>query len=313
MILLFIIAFKQGATGYLKAELISEVFFLPFYYYSIRDYFKFSWNYSYLRNLLLFCLPIIPGFLSSWVLNLSDRIFLERYFTTAEVGIYSLGYQIAGLVLLFTTAFKSAYDPYFYHIANTKSGDEAKRILYKTNHIFLIVLILTSFMISFFAKDGVILFFNSKYYPAYQIVPLVSFGYLFSQNTALLNVMIYQEKKTKVVMYITIISALANIGLNFLIIPIWGIYGAAVSTLISYFILFVLSYILAKKYFFIPFNWNQLIPVLLGCLFVYSMTFIISFENVILSLIVKTSIILAIFTLFFLKYRPLILNIIRNK
>ena len=100
-------------------------------------------------------MPIIPGILSAWILNLSDRIFIERFFSTTEVGIYSLGYQISGLVLIFSVAFKKAYDPYFYKIANSRSLHFAKRQLYNTNFIFVIVLLFATFVISFFAKEGI--------------------------------------------------------------------------------------------------------------------------------------------------------------
>ena len=57
---------------------------------------------------------MIPALLCAWILNLSDRIFIERYFTLTDVGIYSLGYKIGGLVLILSNAFNKAYEPLFY-------------------------------------------------------------------------------------------------------------------------------------------------------------------------------------------------------
>lgn len=313
LVLVYIMVLKEGALGYLKAEVISDVIFIPIYYLTIRKSIKFSFNYTMLRSLLVFSLPIIPGILSAWVLNLSDRIFLERYFSTSDVGIYSLGYQIAGLVLLFTTAFKSAYDPYFYKIANTKTREEASVILYKTNHVFLVILILSTFVISFFSKEAIVIFFNSTYYPAIQIVPLVSLGYLFSQNSALLNVMVYQEKKTKVIMYLTIISAITNIGLNFLLIPVLGIIGAAITTVLSYGVLFILTYNYAKKYYFIPFNWGQLLPILISCIILSLGFYFLDISNIFLSLGIKILVSFTILLFFALKYKSQIFQIFNFK
>lgn len=313
LILYFLIVMKEGAAGYLKAEMLSGFIFAPLYYIFIRDEIVITWNFSMLKSVMAFSLPILPGVISSWVLNLSDRIFISKFYSTTEVGIYSLGYQIAGLVLLFTTAFKSAYDPYFFRIANTKKRDEAVKILYKTNHIFLIILIAVSFGIAFFAKEVVIIFFNETYYPSYQIVPIISLGYFFSQNSALLNTMVYQEKKTKVVMYITIISAGVNIVLNFLLIPLWGILGAAIVTLISYFIIFILTYFLARRHFFVPYNWNHLIPLFAASIIIYVFFSFMDFHNIYYLLILKMTTLLAVLSIVFLKYKSSILGILFNK
>jgi O-antigen/teichoic acid export membrane protein len=204
---------------------------------------------------------------------------------------------------LFTTAFKSAYDPYFFKIANSRPKDEAVSILYKTNHVFLLVLILTSFLITIYSKEAIFIFFNETYYPAMQVVPLVSLGYLFSQNSALLNVMVYQEKKTKVIMYITIICAALNIGLNFILIPMYGIIGAAFSTLICYFVLFLLTYNYAKKYYFIPFNWIQLAPIAMTLILISIIFYYIQIPNLFLSLSIKTLISAIVLIGFFFKYK----------
>lgn len=312
LVLFFLIFMKEEAVGYLKADVLSELVIVPIYYYFIRKDFRIAWNYKIFLNVLTFSLPILPNVLSAWVLGLSDRIFISKYFTTADVGIYSLGYQVAGLVLVFTTAFKTAYDPYFFKIANTREKADAVKILYKTNSVFLIILIIISFGLAFFAREGIMIFFTEAYYPSIQIVPIISLGYLFSQNSALLNTMVYQEKKTRVVMYITLISAALNITLNLILIPVWGILGAAFVALISFFIVFILSYLLAKKYFFIPYNWGQLVPVFLSCIALYFLFTVIEFSNIYYSLIIKIGAVLGIASIVFYRYKKVIFEIIRK-
>ena len=313
LILWFIIIAKKGAVGYLEAELIAAFIFLPIYYSFIYKNLILTWNFKIFKNIMFFSLPLIPSFLSAWILNLSDRIFIERYFNTEEVGIYSLGYKIAGLVLIFSMAFKKAYDPYFYKIANTENKQIATQKLYKANYVFIVVIILASFFISFFAKEGIVIFFDQRYYAAINIIPIISLAYLVSQNSALLNVMMYQEKKTKIVMYITIISALINIGLNFLLIPIMGIYGAAWATVISFFSIFIFSYFLAKKAFFIPFNWKGIAPLLLILGTIYCLFYFVNIDDIYISLLIKVLTILLIGMVLFYKYKTVIYSIIKLK
>lgn len=304
---------KEGAVGYLKADLITDLIFIPIYYYNIRKFFSFYWSFSMLKNLLLFSIPIIPGMLSAWILNLSDRIFIERNFDTYQVGIYSLGYQIAGLVLLFTSAFKSAYDPYFYKIANTYDSKTAKEKLFKTNYVFILILMFVTFIVAFFSTEAIQIFFSKKYLISAQVVPIVLLGYLFSQNSALLNNMVYQMKKTKLLMYLTLFSALINVSLNFILIPKYGILGAAWTTAISFFVIFILSYILALRYYFIPYNWRVILPALFVLICLYLFFSYIKIESPWLSIFVKSIIISLIASWLFFRYKAYLLQIVRQR
>ena len=75
-----------------------------------------------LTNTFKFTLPILPTLLSAWILNLSDRIFIDKYFNMSDVGIYSLGSKISGSVLILFGAFILAYSPYFYEKAKSQDN-----------------------------------------------------------------------------------------------------------------------------------------------------------------------------------------------
>lgn len=313
LVLLLIVGYSRGAKGYLEAELIAAIIFLPIYYYIIHKEIILVWKKQMFLNVLKFSLPIVPNILSAWVLNLSDRIFIERYFSTADVGVYSLGYQIAGLVLVFSIAFKKAYDPYFYKIANTEEKKKAKEKLYKTNYVFILILLIVSFVLSLFAREGIMLFFSTDYYNSIQIIPVISLAYLISQNSALLNVMMYQKKKTMFVMYITLGSAVLNILLNYILIPRIGIMGAAYATLISFFAVFVFSYLMAKKTFFIPYNWKKIIPafaLLAGIYLAFTYTEI---ESIFLSIVLKVLVVLLLACFFYFNNKKIILSFVKSQ
>ena len=313
IILLLIVKYGRGARGYLEAELIAATIFLPIYYYIIHKEIILVWKKQMFLNVLKFSLPIIPSILSAWILNLSDRIFIERYFSAAEVGIYSLGYQIAGLVLIFSIAFKKAYDPYFYKIANTEERKKAKEKLYKTNFVFILILLLLTFVLCLFAREGIMLFFSTDYYNSIQIIPVISLAYLISQNSALLNVMMYQKKKTKLVMYIMLGSAVLNILLNYILIPQIGIMGAAYATLISFFAVFISSYFLAKKTFFIPYNWKKIIPAFTLLVGIYLAFTYNEIETIFLSIVLKVLAVLLLACFFYVNNKKTILSFVKSQ
>ena len=224
-----------------------------------------------------------------------------------------MGYQIAGLVLVFSIAFKKAYDPYFYKIANTEEKKKAKEKLYKTNYVFILILLIVSFVLSLFAREGIMLFFSTDYYNSIQIIPVISLAYLISQNSALLNVMMYQKKKTMFVMYITLGSAVLNILLNYILIPRIGIMGAAYATLISFFAVFVFSYLMAKKTFFIPYNWKKIIPafaLLAGIYLAFTYTEI---ESIFLSIVLKVLVVLLLACFFYFNNKKIILSFVKSQ
>jgi O-antigen/teichoic acid export membrane protein len=247
---------------------------------------------------------MMPSLLSAWILNLSDRIFIERYFSLSDVGIYSLGYKIAELVLIFSGAFYTAYNPVFYKLANSENQMEAKRKLYKYNTCYVLLIMMSVFLISIFSKEAITLLLDPKYLEAYKIVPIIALAYFISQTSGLLNLSIYQEKKTLQMMYMILGSAGLNILLNFLLVPKLGAYGAAYATVLSFAAFFMVKYWYAKKCYFIPFNWNQ-IALIFAPLFaiVLLFQFIINI-NIHLSLIIKV-LVCGIIGLFFMKkYYP---------
>ena len=202
------------------------------------------------KDTLNFSLPMLPNLLAAWILNLSDRLFIEKYFNLGDVGIYSFGYKIASVVSVIAGSFFCAYAPLFYKIANTKDTETAKRSLKTYNNVFITVIILLTFIIIMFSHEIVIIIGNSNYLKAYVIIPLFAISNMISQIAGLFNLSIYQVKKSIIVMYIMLISSFSSIALNFILVPQYAIYGAAISSVISMIIMWALGYFSAKMLFY---------------------------------------------------------------
>ena len=302
-ILYFIIVSKEGAIGYLKGNLFAVIILLPIFSLISFKICNFKFKYKIFKEAFSFSLPIVPAIMTAWILNLSDRVFIERYFTLEDVGIYSLGYKIAGLVVLFTGAFSLAYDPVFFKLANSDNQKIAKKKLFSYNHIYLIITILFCFIIAFFSKEVVTILLDKKFINAYYFTPLIAFSYLFSQASGITSRFFQQSKKMKANMYISISAAVINVILNFLLIPPFGAFGAAYATILSMFLVFSVSYFYTKKYcYFIPINFKKIIPltvflILTVILFQYILDFAI-----VTSLIIKMFVFFGIGLFFIKKY-----------
>lgn len=309
--LIFIVGLNEGAIGMLKGGLFATVLIAPFYLGSTYKAIKFKFMPKYFLESIKFSAPLLPGLLFAWVLNLSDRVFLERYLTLKEVGIYSLGYKIASLILIISGGFFSAYTPNFYKLAS-EGGENSRKTLKKYNDTIIILFLAGSFIIVLFVKDIFDLFVPLKYIGALQVIPILVIGILFSQITGFLNLMIYQEKKSIQIMYLTFVGALINVSSNFLLIPILGMMGAAYATCITFILLFIIEYQFAKKGFFIPFNWKVFIPLFISLALIFLIINKIEFPNTLLSVSVKFTIIILFMAILMKKYLPQIKSILRR-
>lgn len=314
--IIFLIILRLNIAWVLSSTIFSYLIIWPFLwkYYFSRIEFKFK--KQYFLNALSFSAPMLPSLLSAWILNMSDRFFIQMYFTMEEVGIYSLGYKLASYVTVLATAFYTAYNPIFYRIANEEK--EKKHELIKYNTIYLIITIASSSFLMCFSKEIIMILFDEIYYRSYRVIQIIAFSYIFSLMTGLKNLSLYQDKKNVLNMVIVILSAALNVLTNLLLIPRYGIYGAAFSTILC----FIFQY-LAKKYYSDKGFQNKVDKkYLIYCLSILVLLFVLSeisnifILNIYITLIIKAIIFILIWGVLIIKneyFKEYILSIVKRK
>lgn len=310
-IYIFVVYFLKGVEGYLYGQVIGSLILAPIFIYITSKQVNFTFVRSYLKSALKYSIPMLPTLISVWVITAIDRVFIERYFDTSDVGIYSLGYKIAMLVTVITGSFYKAYNPFYFKIATTVIKERALTQLKKTNTVYVLIVIISTSTVSLFSKEILYIFFSPEYFESYKIVSIVSLAFGISALLGIFNLAIYQEKKTLYIMYINIIAAFINVALNFIFISKYGVLGAAWASFFSYLVVGILSYYYAKKCFYASFNyqivnWLLLILVTLNIFYYY---FELDFWTGIISKIFFINI-----TLMFIwfSFKESIQNIIKN-
>lgn len=311
-VLWFVVYKNEGAIGMLKGTLYGTICTLPIFIYITSRVINLKFRLSVLRDSLVFSIPMFPVIISSWILNFSDRIFIEHYFSTWEVGIYSLGFKLASLVLIVVSALDNTFNPVFYRIANEVNQSESIIKLKKLANYYFYITISICCLIALFSKEVIEILFNERYLKAFSIVPLLCLSYLISLSSGIFNMMIYQEKKTKLIMVATIFGATISILLNFIFIPRIGVYGAALSAIISYIITFLIKYNYAKKCYYIPIDWKYVLPFFLIAIALVSVFIYIDIENLYVSVFVKFFVVLLLILLYIVKYNNSLLIRIRD-
>ena len=307
--IVFVVFLHKGAIGKMYATLIAGLVFLPISGKVIIQYATFKFNWGMLKSSLKYSLPVIPTLLSAWVLNLSDRIFIERYFSLADVGIYSMGYKLADTLLIFSVGFFTAYSPLFFKTAISVLDSDENNILISINNQFVLAILLVSSIAFMVAEEVVTILLDPKYYESYLIFKLIIVGYVFHIIFGLVNSSFAQGKKMITMMFINLGSAILNIALNMTLIPTYGIYGAAYATIISFAIFGIVKYSFARSYYFIEWQWKKIFKYVTMIIASYMLSEYISSDNMMLTLLIKLMIILFVIMYYWYDNKQIIYGI----
>lgn len=289
LIIWFMVIKEEGAVGMLKGKMLAFLLLVPVFIYIIRKNINIIIDLKMLKECFSFCLPIIPTSIAAWALTQFDRIFIAKYFTLSDVGIFSLSKRIAGLVGMFSGSFMLAYHPIFFELASSGNQLKAKTKLYKYNNAYILANTLFAFLIAFFSREIVTIFLDDRYHSAYQYIPPIVLAMLVgSVCSTVIGASFQQSKKMKQDMIIGISAAIFTVVVGNFLIGSFGIMGAVWVSIISSIYIFSCGYMYAKKNCYGIFvEWDKAIKNLLAlCAILIAFNYFIH-VNVYLSLIIK--------------------------
>jgi len=194
-----------------------------------------SINICLLKKMLNFSLPLVAGGLAYWGLTTMDRFFLRGLSGFDELGVYALSVAIAGSVSVISSIFSNLWHPILYKWV--KIGVDTNKVQCVIDNM----VIAFAFIWSLFGTLSFILvwFLPTEYKATeYLIVACVAMPlfYMLAQTT---GVGIGINRRSKYAMLASIIAFLVNGLLNYLLIPNYGAAGAALASLLAFFIFFV--------------------------------------------------------------------------
>jgi O-antigen/teichoic acid export membrane protein len=201
------------------------------------------------RAYLAFGLPTVPGILSSWVVNSSDRYVIGVFLGTTFVGYYTPGYTLGNIIHMFLAplAFMlPAVLSKYYDVGNI---GEVKTVFKYSLKYFLLLAIPATFGLSLLSKPILTILSTPEIAAqGYLITPFVAASALLFGTHAIIAQIIILEKKTKITGTIWVIAAILNLGLNLIFIPYMGILGAAITTLLTFALALILISFYSFKY-----------------------------------------------------------------
>lgn len=198
---------------------------------------------GYWKYALRISLPLIPHALSNIVLSQFDRIMINSYLGSASSGIYSYISNIGIILSVIWASTNNAWVPWFYGEMSEKKYSNIKKV----STYYLLAFTVISIVVMVFSIDLAKLMAPKEYYVGLSLVIPISLGYFFQFLYSLpVNVEFY-EKKTSYIAIGTVASAIVNIVLNIIFIPMYGIMATGYTTVFTYFLLFAFHYYMAKR------------------------------------------------------------------
>jgi len=287
--LILVIHFNMGVLGRYYGSLITNVIFFVVYIIIIYKNAILNLNLPQIKKGLIFSLPLVPGTFLYIIINVSDRIILERYVPLAVLGIYSVSYTLGIVLQIFAYSSYLAYEP----IVFSKIGkSDFSQTIIKIRRYYLYVIFCLSFLYALFSKEILYLMASPNFSSGYKIIPIIILSTIFLSENYLFGTILIGIKKTKISLILNLIGAVINVIVNLLLIPIIGMYGAAISTLTSYLIMFCFYYFYLNKHIgmkFLKIN-KDIISLLVGSLlayvFIYNFNYDINLQFILLKFLV---------------------------
>lgn len=204
---------------------------------------KQFFNKKYWKFALAFNIPLIPHYLSAIVLNQADRIMINNFIGADKAGIYSVAYSGSLVITIIQSSVNKSFIPWTYKQLKQKKYNKLAEI---TNYIIILVGVLVVLLI-LFAPEAIQILAPEEYYDGIWVVPPIATSVFFIfLYTLFANIEFYFEKN-KFIMIASVIAALLNIVLNYLLLPRYGYLVAGYTTLFSYIIYSLAHFWFMKK------------------------------------------------------------------
>lgn len=256
--LFFVLILNYGVLGYWLGQLGGVIIGFLVMVWLVRKYLVFNVSRERLSSMMLYALPLLPAALSMWALRLVDRGMIASILGVEEVAVYEVGYKIGMLAALLIVPFQAAWPQFAFTIMHRSEAAKVYRdvLTYITFGCTFIALFLI-----IFGADLLALMAPMSYAMAISVIPWVAIAMIAFGMYPILSIGPKIMKKTGLIAWVAIIAAIINVGLNYILLPIWGITGAAIATLIAYTFLSIATFMFGKRLYTFPIDWSRLFKI----------------------------------------------------
>lgn len=262
--IVLLVVFRIGVRGYLYSQIVAclvpivYLFFAEYLYQYIINPTKISRELA--RNYIAYCLPLIPNQLSWWINNSSDKYILNFYHGLSLTGIYSVAYKIPTILTVIGGIFASSWQISAVEDFGSRNSKEFFSSVFKKYFsLFAVVTTILLCCIKVLAK----FLFSNDFYNAWSYASILLLASFVQAMGQFYETIYISAMKPKMLLATTIIAAVINTSLNFVLIPSIGAYGASIATFIGYLSMFIIRIIDTRRIFKFKINSYKISIVLI--------------------------------------------------
>lgn len=204
-----------------------------------------------------FGIPLIAGGVAGVVLNIGDRYVIGALMGAASVGVYSVAYTLGSAIALILSPINTAL-----LAPVTKSHDEGRshevnKYLYYSVRYYLMLSIPAAVGVSILSASLISSLSTAEFLSgSFGVTAIIAVSTVFYGLFSIYAYGFYLAKKIKNTVLLMVVAGAANIGLNLLLVPIMGLVGASLATLICFFALFAACVVMTRRYISIPLDYT---------------------------------------------------------
>lgn len=251
--------------------------------YLIPEFLKlqFRFDKKLFKDMFSYSWPILVANLSFIINENLDKIVLKELLppsiANGDVGIYGAVCKIAIFLSIFITAFRLGAEPFFFSHAKHENAKQTYATILKYFVIALVIL-----FVAIVANIEILKFFIRKeaYWVGLPAVPYLLLGYVCLGIYMNLSIWYRLSDQTRFGLYISVVGAVITIVLNLILIPKYSYMGSAWVSMLAYFVMMVLSYVLGQKYYPIPYNLKKILAYLIISVVIVFSSFFIFNKNI---------------------------------
>ncbi len=288
----------KGIEYVLLSNLIANALMIPVLF-KLTGRFIFKFEKEVLGPMWHYSVPLLFMGLAGVVNEVFSRglfeyVLPENFYPGLNAreagGVFGANFKLAVFMNLIIQAFKYAAEPFFFNQSSEKNSPE---LFARVMHAFVIFCSVLMVAVSVNLDIVAWAFLQGEgYEAALHIVPMLLFGYLFLGVYFNLSIWFKLTDQTKFSFYFTLIGAIITVAIIFLLVPIIGYMGAALSTFASYFVMCIACYFYGQKYFPIPYQTSKAVFYLFFGFGLSYAGFFIEIDHSILQFILRNSLLI---------------------
>lgn len=250
---------------------------------------RFKFDGGLLQQILKYSLPLMILGIAGIMNQTLDKIIFpylmaDKTLAISELGIYSACFKISMVMMMFTQAFRYAYEPFIFAQHKDKNSKEA----YADAMKFFIIFSWLIFLGMVFYLDLIQYLIRSDYRVGLRVIPVVLLSYIFQGVFFNLSLWYKLTDKTQYGAWISIIGTIITLSINIVFVPVFSYMASAWASFACYLVMMIISYVLGQKYMPIKYDLKKIGFYSFLALALYGLSLLINTPYLLVTIGLKT-------------------------